>query len=44
VLVVEDEPPMREMLQRHLEKTGWSVMTAEDGHAALELMRRGHRR
>jgi len=38
VLVVEDDPVMREMLQRRLEKEGWKVIEAENGRVALERM------
>jgi CheY-like chemotaxis protein len=36
VLVVEDDPPMREMLCRMLEDKEWTVAQAENGLAALE--------
>jgi DNA-binding response OmpR family regulator len=35
VLVVDDEPMVREVLARYLEKEGFSVDVAEDGEAAL---------
>jgi signal transduction histidine kinase/DNA-binding response OmpR family regulator/HAMP domain-containing protein len=38
VLVVEDDPVMRDMLQRRLEKEGWTVMEAENGRVALKRM------
>lgn len=38
ILVVEDDPAMREMLQRHLEKQAWSVRVAENGRVALDLL------
>jgi signal transduction histidine kinase/DNA-binding response OmpR family regulator len=38
VLLVEDDPVMREMLQRRLEKEGWKVIEAENGRVALERM------
>ena len=38
VLVVEDDPVMREMLQRRLEKEGWTVIEAENGRVALKRM------
>jgi PAS domain S-box-containing protein len=37
VLVVEDEPLVRELLQRILARGGYSVRTANDGQHALEL-------
>jgi len=38
VLVVEDDPVMREMLRRRLEKEGWTVIEAENGRVALGRM------
>lgn len=38
VLLVEDDPVMREMLQRRLEKEGWKVIEAENGRVALGRM------
>jgi two-component system, OmpR family, response regulator ResD len=35
VLVVDDEPMVREVLVRYLEREGYAVDTAEDGEAAL---------
>jgi signal transduction histidine kinase/CheY-like chemotaxis protein len=35
VLVVEDDPSAREILQRLLEREGWAVATAENGRVAL---------
>jgi CheY-like chemotaxis protein len=40
VLVVEDEPDMREMLCRMLEGKDWTVAEAENGLAALESITR----
>lgn len=39
VLVVDDEPPVREILERTLTHEGWYVRTASDGMDALEAMR-----
>ncbi len=39
VLVVDDDPAVRELLQRQLEKAGWKVMTAENGRAGLDRLR-----
>jgi DNA-binding NtrC family response regulator len=39
VLVVDDEERMRELLGRILARDGYSVLTAEDGCKALELIR-----
>jgi signal transduction histidine kinase/DNA-binding response OmpR family regulator len=36
VLVVEDEPALRELMRRMLEKEGWVVAEAENGRIALE--------
>jgi CheY-like chemotaxis protein len=36
VLVVEDDSAARDILQRTLEKEGWTVTTAENGRVALE--------
>jgi DNA-binding response OmpR family regulator len=35
ILVVDDEPMVREVLARYLEKEGFAVQTAEDGEQAL---------
>ncbi len=37
VLVVDDEPTVREVVSRYLELGGYRVAVAGDGHAALEL-------
>jgi DNA-binding NtrC family response regulator len=41
LLVVDDEPPQREMLSRILERAGFAVETAPDGKAALEQLQAG---
>ena len=38
VLVVDDEPPMRQILRRRLEAEGFHVEEAEDGESALRLI------
>jgi diguanylate cyclase (GGDEF)-like protein len=38
IMVVEDEPDLRLILKRQLEKEGYEVFTAEDGLRALELL------
>src|SRR4029077_13332369 len=38
LLVVEDDPVMRDMLRRRLEKEDWMVIEAENGRVALERM------
>ncbi|MBF6842421.1 response regulator, partial [Acinetobacter baumannii] len=37
VLVVDDEPALRESLRRGLVAGGWAVDTAADGEAGLEM-------
>ena len=39
ILVVEDNPDAREMVSFILASEGFSVITAEDGQAALELVK-----
>lgn len=39
VLVVDDEPPIVNLVRGYLEREGWSVLTAEDGGEALEIAR-----
>ena len=41
VLVVDDEPSMRDMLQIVLRRDGYDVRTAQDGRHALETLQRG---
>ena len=38
VLVVDDDPSVREMVRRMLEKEGWEVTTAANGRAALDIL------
>ena len=38
VLVVDDDPAVREMLVRTLDRQDWVVFTAEDGRAAMDAM------
>lgn len=38
VLIVEDDPDVREMLQRTLTKAGWRAGTAENGRVALDRL------
>jgi two-component system, OmpR family, alkaline phosphatase synthesis response regulator PhoP len=40
ILVVDDEPPIVELLAGYLGREGWSVDSAADGLAALEAVRR----
>lgn len=42
VLVVDDEPAVRESLRRSLTFNGYNVVTAEDGIQALEVIEREH--
>ena len=39
VLVVDDEPPIIELVRGYLEREGWEVTSAADGHAALAAAR-----
>ena len=39
ILVVDDEPMIRALARRALERYGYEVLEAEDGEAAQELMR-----
>jgi DNA-binding response OmpR family regulator len=41
VLVVDDEHALRRLLRLYLEKEGYEVVEAHDGHGALSLLRRG---
>jgi CheY-like chemotaxis protein len=40
ILLAEDEPKVRQYTQRILERQGYTVLTAADGKAALDLARR----
>ena len=40
VLVVEDDPPTRDVIRRALERDGWLVLEANNGREALDLMAR----
>src|SRR5262249_19239208 len=42
VLVVEDEPGLRDLLASILEHDGYQVATAGDGRAGIELLEREH--
>jgi len=37
VLLVEDEPGVRELAREYLQMSNYTVLVAEDGHSALEL-------
>jgi DNA-binding response OmpR family regulator len=39
ILVVDDEPTIREVVRRYLERDGFKVSDAADGHTALTLLR-----
>ncbi|MBI3926305.1 MAG: response regulator transcription factor [Armatimonadetes bacterium] len=41
ILVVDDEPEIREFVRRYLERDGYRVVTAPDGDTALEKARAG---
>ena len=38
ILVVDDEPTIREVIRRYLERDGYQVREAEDGYAALDAL------
>jgi two-component system, OmpR family, alkaline phosphatase synthesis response regulator PhoP len=38
ILVVDDEPPIVDLVRGYLEREGYEVRSAADGHAALELI------
>jgi DNA-binding response OmpR family regulator len=42
ILVVDDEPPMVDLVRGYLAREGWTVMTASDGKEALEMARSEH--
>lgn len=42
VLVVDDEPNIRRILQAAFDKCGWHALTAEDGHQALDVLSQHH--
>jgi DNA-binding response OmpR family regulator len=42
ILVVDDEPPMVELVRGYLTREGWTVLTASDGNEALEMARSEH--
>ena len=39
ILVVDDEPQIREIIERTMQKEGWNVQQAQDGIEALEIVR-----
>ena len=39
VLVVDDEPPIVDLVKGYLEREGWQVQSASDGVTALEMIR-----
>jgi len=39
ILVVDDEPQIREIIERTMQKEGWNVSQAQDGVEALELVK-----
>jgi CheY-like chemotaxis protein len=43
ILVVDDDPLMRELLRYVLERAGYEVQTASDGEEALEVLSDRHR-
>jgi CheY-like chemotaxis protein len=43
VLVVDDEEPVRAIARALLERAGFTVLSAPDGHEALDIFRQRHR-
>ncbi|RRJ94576.1 response regulator [Opitutaceae bacterium TAV4] len=43
LLVIEDEPSLRDVMQQTLESFGYQVITAEDGRAGIELFEKRHK-
>ena len=41
LLVVDDETPLRSVIQKELERLGYEVQSAGDGEAALRLLEEG---
>lgn len=39
ILLIEDEPSIRDLYSRQLTKAGYTVATAEDGNKGLELLK-----
>lgn len=39
ILIVEDEPPLRDLVRGYLKREGYTVLTAEDGLTGLDLAR-----
>jgi len=42
VLVVDDEPPLRDLVRSYLGREGYTVLVATDGPSALEMAREHH--
>lgn len=42
ILVVDDDPVIRKMLEKRLEKEGYQVLIAEDGYQARKLLTQQH--
>lgn len=42
VLIVDDEPLIRETLADFMEDSGYEVLTAESGEDGLDILKRGH--
>ncbi len=38
ILVIDDDEKVRDLLRQTLEKSGYPVLTASDGHEALKLI------
>jgi CheY-like chemotaxis protein len=39
ILIIDDDPPMRRMLRQALEREGYGVIEAQDGHEGLQYYR-----
>jgi DNA-binding response OmpR family regulator len=42
ILVIDDEPVVQDLLDRHLSQKGYDVLVADNGWKGLELYRREH--
>ncbi|MDP3695572.1 MAG: response regulator, partial [Desulfocapsaceae bacterium] len=42
ILVVDDDPVIRKMLEKRLEKEGYEVLIAEDGYQARKMLPQQH--
>lgn len=42
ILIIEDEPDIRDLLEFHLKKEGYNVLTSSDGEIGLKVARKQH--